>query len=1002
MAVEAETSATHRHHEKPRGCFLCPFGDHACDVSHLDGTPLRVTPGRNRHHPATLFLRVTDGSLAAVTLPEHVNPVAALLAALPGECLRTLHVRVYHLMRAATAVSEVAGEERTDSFHTTPVSALVVEPDLLLNITDINNAEYCVRQYPLRRMVPSPPTAATLRGTIIHGAFKEMLKRPSGTADVEEHLSRALQAHLGDLALRQLPYDVLRADAEPHLNALESWRAGERANLWQRTSRVRAETFLLAPEVGLKGRLDFLMQDEQGGTLLELKTGRATPHSLPKREHRWQVYGYQTLMAARRPGDTQLPGATLLYSGTPGTAQGYGIPFQPRELYHVLELRNRLAVLHATGTVPPPPGATKCARCALRTECLRASALLGWEPPESDEPRALPDPVGAAGFAHLYELLRLEAHAAEQQSRALWQLTPEQRCAAGLALGNLVLVGEPHATESGEWEYEFRCENTSELREGDAILLSDGDPVRGAVVSGSILRLTAEGVNVWTPERIANPVLIDRYESDIVHTRTVRNLWRWLDADPRLRALVAGEREPRFSVPPALDDLAGEFNAEQREAVARALAAEDFLLVQGPPGTGKTGVVAEIARRAMARGERVLVAAFTNQAVDNVLLRLLASGHSDFVRLGHEMSVAPTLHDYRLVERARMRAIAPVAASAVADNSTAEATRGEAAHAGTLAPELLRETLRAAPLVAATTATWSAERYDDAGEPLRFDLAIVDEASQLTIPALLGALRFALRFVLVGDERQLPPLVVSEEAAEQGLKRSLFADLAERWGERACVALRSQYRMHPAICAFPSREFYDGRLEAAGTARTAMLDARLDPHNPLRPVLAPQRPVVFVHVPEQSRSAEGKVSEAQALVVTKIVRALLAAEIAASDIGCIAPYRAQVAAVRQRLAGAGVADVTVDTVDRFQGGERRVIIFSFGGHARPTVTLRGSDFLADPNRLNVALTRAQRKLILTGDRDWLAATPLLARLIDYCAALYGGRGGIVNARIGAE
>src|SRR5262249_35344523 len=166
----------------------------------------------------------------------------------------------------------------------------------------------------------------------------------------------------------------------------------------------------------------------------------------------------------------------------------------------------------------------------------------------------------------------------------------------------------------------FHCEHTSELREGDEVLLSDGDPVRGAVVTGTILRLTEHGITVWTPERIAQPRLLDRYASDIVHDRTVRNLWRWLDADPRLHALVSGARPPAFGPEPALENLPADLNPEQRAAVRRALAAEDLLLVQGPPGTGKTRVVAEIARRAVARGERVLVAAFTNQAVDNVLL----------------------------------------------------------------------------------------------------------------------------------------------------------------------------------------------------------------------------------------------------------------------------------------------------------------------------------------------------------------------------------------------
>ena len=973
------------------GCFLCAYGDHGCDVASVEGRLLSVTVGARRSDPASITLRTDQDDVLCISLPEHTHAFLRSLADSAIELLHRLRVRVYHLMRAGPTGDAIA-HGAAIRLRATPASALVLEPDLLLNITDINNAEYCVRQYPLRRMVPSPPTAATLRGIILHGAFKELLKGDAEAPDA--HLHRAAHAHLTDLALCQLGYDDVTADAVPHMHALAGWYAHERQNIWGQVPRIRAETFLLAPEVGLKGRLDFLVQDERGGALLELKTGKATA-SLPKREHRWQVHGYQTLLAARHPHDMRRPGATLLYSGTPGHAEGYGIPYMLRDLHAVLDLRNRLALVHATGVVPAPPSPTKCARCMLRPDCLRASALLGWEPPASDDPPAAPDPASAGFFAYHYELLRLEARAAEEQSTALWRLPPASRREAGIALGGLELDGEPRITESGEWEYRFHCENASELREGDAILLSDGDPIGGAVVTGTILRLTARGIVVWTPERIAHPRLLDRYESDIVHTRTVRNLWRWLDVDPHLRALVAGQRQPRFGPAPTLDDLPAIFNAEQRAAISRALAAEDFLLIQGPPGTGKTRVVAEIARRAVARGERVLIAAFTNQAVDNVLRRLLSDSFDDFVRLGHNLSVAPELRTYRLAARARR------AAGLDGDGESAE---NPSDGGDLLTPEQVRDALRAAPVAAATTATWSAERFDPGGEAVRFDLAIVDEASQLTVPALLGALRFARRFVLVGDERQLPPLVVSEEAATRGLKRSLFTTLLERWGSDASLALRKQYRMHPVICDFSSRAFYGGALEASGSARDTLLHLDGEPTAHLAPVLDPRHPLVFVNVPARDDFPEppGKASPAQARVVSRLVRALLEAGVLPEQIGVIAPYRAQVAAIRQRLSLRDIGGIAVDTVDRFQGAERQVILFSFGGRVMESPYTRGLDFLADPNRLNVALTRAQRKLILVGERRMLESVPLLRDLLSYCAGLYGGRGGLLTARVGME
>jgi DNA replication ATP-dependent helicase Dna2 len=311
--------------------------------------------------------------------------------------------------------------------------------------------------------------------------------------------------------------------------------------------------------------------------------------------------------------------------------------------------------------------------------------------------------------------------------------------------------------------------------------------------------------------------------------------------------------------------------------------------------------------------------------------------------------------------------------------------------------------LTGAQVVAATTATWSSERYDDAGEALTFDLAVVDEATQLTTPALLGALRLARRFILAGDERQLPPLVMSEAAGKAGLSRPLFAELLERWGDLASVALRRQYRMNPVICDFASETFYNGALVTEGAARAAALALTLDPTDPLAPVLDPTRPLVLLDVPSLPNERGAKVSRAQALTARRLITALQAGGVVPASIGVIAPWRAQVAAIRQEIQALRPDDTTdagalvVDTVDRFQGAEREVILFALGGiPAVPQSGGRGIDFLADPQRLNVALTRAKRKLIVLGDLNDLRRLPILRRLAAYSATLYGGRGGILR------
>jgi DNA replication ATP-dependent helicase Dna2 len=291
----------------------------------------------------------------------------------------------------------------------------------------------------------------------------------------------------------------------------------------------------------------------------------------------------------------------------------------------------------------------------------------------------------------------------------------------------------------------------------------------------------------------------------------------------------------------------------------------------------------------------------------------------------------------------------------------------------------------------------------------QFDVALIDEAGQLTIPAILGALRFARRFILVGDEKQLPPLVLDKAAGAQGLAVSLFGRLKQADEERqrehpqevsACVPLRVQYRMHEIISQFASRAFYQDQLRAhyiVARRRLQLLNP-LPGSAPVHPaVLQSVRadlPMIFLDVQARAGRFEIKTSNAEARVVREIIAALLARGVAEDEIGVIAPYRAQVANLRRHLFSDDTSSgwtalpyetpLSIDTVDRFQGGERSVIIISFATSTTPPVGSQLRDHLTNQHRLNVALTRAQRKLILVGNASALAEMELFQRLLLYC------------------
>ncbi len=939
--------------ETKRECFLCTLDSkHPCHEAQLEG---RIVAAQERsidgaRTPSILL----DTGTSRVEIQLEDRYYRSLIKELKarGNVIGTHHLtlRVYHLPNPPTLV-EYKGHVR-QCYTSNAYTLAVLAPDTLLNITDLNQAEYCPRQYILRRLSPSSVSAATIRGNLVHYCFKELLKehdRNRSHAEEEtpltslhRHLEQALHLNNIDLALAHISVEGIRAEVIPHLESLARWFERERTTLWDmpamhadehsekgERNQVRAETFLLAPEIGLRGRLDLFWQQSDRQRILELKTGGAS-RDLPKREHLWQVYGYHALLTVRRDSKMKKALATLLYSGTPGHAESFGIRATIREVQRVNETRNTLVLSQVTGIPPTPPGSSRCTRCAMLNQCQSVSSLLQWQPPEPDphaqyqgvtesniivpqqadtQPSSMNISENRDFFAKYYRLLQIEGHAGEQQQALLWKMPVEERIERGTAIGDLEIQGEPAEDKDG-WKQTFRCNNTSELREGDEILLSNGNPITKEVVSGTILKISSEHVAVWTRELITHPTLVDRYDNDLVHVRTLQNLLRWLQPEPHLphlRDLVAGKVRPRFIEKSSISRA--DFNIEQNLAVERAMQMQDYLLIHGPPGTGKTSVIAEIVKRLTQQGQRVMLAAFTNQAVDNMLKRIDQEGFHDYLRLGQERSVDI------LVRHRLLKALV----------ETHLHSRQEGLETQENSYEVVRDILRTMPVVASTTATWSSDKYsplqansgivrEDTG--LYFDVAIIDEAGQLTVPAILGALRFAKRFILVGDEKQLPPLVLSKEAAEEGLADSLFSYLKRLDDDytnnhpmtiSSCVPLRTQYRMNKWISNFSSTVFYNKQLLAHPAVANRKLvfsslkRAAHQGNTAIARAIEPTLPLVFLDVRDESPNAELKISNAEARAVRDVVAGLLAQGIEQRAIGIIAPYRAQVANIRRHL-----------------------------------------------------------------------------------------------------
>lgn len=518
-------------------------------------------------------------------------------------------------------------------------------------------------------------------------------------------------------------------------------------------------------------------------------------------------------------------------------------------------------------------------------------------------------------------------------------------------------VSAPADEEADEDEYICAATN---LWEGTTVMIdtppwappSEGLPALGKIVDSETreLTFTISEDAADTPQTARSLRRIFDHDEFVVSLYPIFNPLpydRELDCIGRVqqnqskRDPIAWNSGLSFTPERALDVKFPELNESQTLAAYRALAADDIALIHGPPGTGKTRTLVAVIKDLVDRGQRVLACAHSNQATDNMVV-----GGS-------------TLDE---AEEGSLRA-------AHLDGDLKLARVGSGSENPVVQQDHLSETGAHADVVGATMS--AAAEFDTN----QFDVAVVDEASQASIPATFAPYLAADSMVLAGDHKQLPPYG-SDEMRDREIEVSLYEHLVERYGEDCAELLDTQYRMHEQIAAFPSAAFYGGRVQTADRGNDSYTLWDLDP-------------VVAHHVDgtETTRYGTSYANSDEARVIARHVRSLRERGVPASHIGIITGYTGQIQTIREALNSldADTDGIEIDTVDSFQGGERTVILLSF---VRSNEAGR-SGFLSlpdvGPRRLNVALTRAQKHLVVVGNWDTLVA-PEPSR--EDCSDLY--------------
>lgn len=482
-----------------------------------------------------------------------------------------------------------------------------------------------------------------------------------------------------------------------------------------------------------------------------------------------------------------------------------------------------------------------------------------------------------------------------------------------------------------------------------------------------------------------------------------QNLYRFVIASPVKQALLLTTSKPKRTN--SYGYVNNYLSIEQNRILNNMLSSEDYFVLNGPPGTGKTShIIKEFVREVYKQSQAsILVLAYTNRAVDELSQAVLEALEpldlpkgKEFIRLGNTLSCNKQYQDYLL--------------STIVDKaqSSKNLTRAD------LSSILKQQRIFLSTVSSITT-------KEDLLNFKQFDWVLIDEASQILEPQIIGLLAHCKKFILIGDHKQLPAIVLqdvkqskSNNTMLEGIglvnrRNSLFERLYNFCKQNnlawAYDTLTYQGRMHQEISDFPNRLFYEGKLQVAYSLANLSELVKKDLYRQVADLTFTTRDnhwcsvaltkhrVLFIDVPIKEQELE-KTAQGEADMVVEVILRLMRlykennVELnLGKQVGVIAPFKNQIALIYRKLQQANIANanqITIDTVERFQGGQRDIILYTFSAvnSQQLEALINLNDTLDVDRKLNVALTRAKEQLILIGNASIVEQDPLYAKLLE--------------------
>lgn len=934
----------------------------------------------------------------------------------------------------------------TDTEGTLHPRLIVLEPDFLIDISVIASCFEDFGHHPLlytlNRMKPRPNSQATLLGNLAGQALDDIINNPA------HDIRRTMIANFRDKAMEYATCPEFDAGRFKNDAALQAGNIDAAVDaLFAHGGREKAllEPSFVCERLGIQGRVDLMTTDkrllveQKSGANYYIATGRHNRHgSLYIEKHYVQVLLYYGVLRYNFNLKNRSVDVRLLYSKFPPAQGLLSVEMYSRLFAEAITLRNRIV---ASEYFMARQGFEKVIRhitpATLNTAKQNDAFYNTYLLPQINRvaaPLHALSPLEHAYFCRmmtfvLREQLYSKTGAQEgvgSSAADLWNMPLQEKLETGNIFMRLTIIKKEKTDASGGYDTitlsvpEQDSDFLPNFRQGDMVYLyayNEGEQpdVRHSILfKGTLAEMHTTHIVVHLNDGQQNPHIfgdehagtthdahrtrpatlyaVEHAGSDIGTSAAIQSMHTFITATRRRRDLLLSQRAPECDT---TKRLSRHYDDTLDPILLRARQATDYFLLIGPPGTGKTSrALRFIVEEELSDGKgQVLLMSYTNRAVDEICSMLCDAG-IDFMRIGGEWSCDPRFRP-RLISHA-------------IDSD---------ARLDTIATKI-----RSVRVIVGTTSTLMSRPFLFAIKS--FSLAVIDEAGQITEPNIVGLLathtagadpqQLIGRFILVGDYKQLPAVVQQSEQEsavtdpllrERGIRNcrdSLFERLIrhERASgrEQFIGILQRQGRMHPDIAEFPNTMFYFHehlRPVPLPHQQQPSLPYTLPSGDTLDDVLKQHRMVFIPSAPCHTAGSSDKVNTAEAAIVAdclrRIVRFYGERFDAGSTVGVIVPYRNQIAMLRKEIARLDLPqleNVSIDTVERFQGSQRDVIIYSFTVHSQWQMSFLTANCFEEDGRtidrkLNVAITRARCQMIMTGNPAVLGKNPIFRKLMDF-------------------